>query len=216
MIQLYTSTVIGTTLCIIGPISAARGGLWLARATDKHLVYPTVSLGVIPASIGVAIAYTAMIAAPRASLALNWGDILCAILLGAIGAADARRHVIPEVLVGSFALLGVIAHPLDPFATWPALLGQAALAYFAGLIVIYVCQRRGRSIPMGRGDLAMMAAISANVSLMSVPIILLGASVSAATFWVVFKRNREAWIPLGPFLALSSAAFPSLGILQWA
>lgn len=127
----------------------------------------------------------------------------------AAAAIDLRRRIIPDLL--NLALLGLglaVAAWADPDP--PALVGrlaEVALAFglFWALRALHA-RLRGR-IGLGLGDVKFIAAATAWIGLVGLPLLILTASLAALAGVLVAhlsggRVDRATRLPFGPFLAL--------------
>lgn len=143
-----------------------------------------------------------------------WLPVLLPVLLPlpitlAAAAIDLRRRIIPDLL--NLALLGLglaVAAWEDPaLSSLAERLAQVALAFglFWALRALHA-RLRGR-IGIGLGDVKFIAAATAWIGLVGLPLLILTASLAALVGVLVAilaggRIDRAARLPFGPFLAL--------------
>jgi leader peptidase (prepilin peptidase)/N-methyltransferase len=139
-----------------------------------------------------------------------FGAFLGALML-AIAVTDARRYIIPNALSGAAAALALLrAAAVGPDAGWYGLLWAAgrALAIALPFLALMVAYRawRGRD-GLGLGDIKLAAVAGAWLALVTVFVVVEGATVAALAAYFangVLRRRpprSTAFLPFGLFLA---------------
>lgn len=138
------------------------------------------------------------------ALVLLWFQL--AVLL-ALSVIDIRFWVLPDPLVGLFALLGVFASVrIGSVEMIDALLGALVGGLLLGLLAFLTKERA-----MGWGDVKLAGAMGLALGWPGILLALALAFVSGGTVGALLLATRQATmkshIPFGPFLALATALF---------
>lgn len=117
----------------------------------------------------------------------------------AISISDLRRFRIPDMI--SLPLIGLGTIYWVALGNWmPSVLG-AALGYLSFRLIETAYRTIRAKEGLGRGDAKLLAAGGAWCGVLSLPSIVLIASVSALAYLVVSRCSPQSPIPFGPFLS---------------
>ena len=175
--------------------------------------YPVMEVGTALATICVVLQFGSGLTALYASC-LVWGLIT-------LSAIDSVEYILPDQLTLPLLWLGLIANLTGAFvpladAVWGAISGYVSL-WCVFHIFHLITGKEG----LGYGDFKLYAALGAWLGWELLPQILLLASLTGALVGVglimMGKRDRQAPLPFGPFLAGAGgiALFYGAEINQW-
>ena len=197
---------VALSLSLVASYLAARVGLVIARATDRHLTYQDATIEPGPMAFGFVVTSTLIMAAQGTDI----GTCIAAVLLGAIAMADAQQRVIPDVLVYGLAAIGIIARPFNPDGSVLQLTAVFIGILIAGYLMRFAFMKFRGVFGIGQGDLKLIAAIGANLPTVLIGITILQACLMAIAFWVVAIRRLNGVFAFGPFLAFACATAPAV------
>ena len=175
----------------------------LVEGSDVSLYLP-LGYSVLAIACGCLLALTGwlwgpsefVVAGTALALALAWAAMV-----------DVHRFVLPDILTLGLVALGLVIHALsNPTAVAPYVIGATGGYLSLLLVAVLYRKRRGRA-GLGMGDAKLFAAAGAWLGWISLPSVLLIATVSAITYIgaaaLVSRRiDLQRPLPFGPFIAM--------------
>ncbi len=120
---------------------------------------------------------------------------------------DLEHFLLPDNLTLTLLWLGLIANYYTLFTTLPEAMFSACGAYLVLWSIMQIFYLVTGKIGMGHGDFKLFAAYGAWFGWTKLPLILLVASLSGATFGAIYlfftRKGKNTPIPFGPFLCCS-------------
>jgi leader peptidase (prepilin peptidase) / N-methyltransferase len=132
-------------------------------------------------------------------------------MLWVISGIDFHHRIIPDELSLPGILLGLLAALWMGHITWWESLLGAVLGGGLFFAVAWAYEKYTQREGLGGGDVKMLAMLGAWFGPTAVPIIILlstGAGSIIGLGWMaISKKNFQAALPFGPFLALAAGAY---------
>jgi len=132
-------------------------------------------------------------------------------LLWIISGIDFHHRIIPDELSLPGIILGLLAALWMGHITWWESLLGAFLGGGLFFVVAWAYEKYTHREGLGGGDVKMLAMLGAWFGPAAVPVIILlstGAGSIIGLGWMAFsKKNFQAALPFGPFLALAAEAY---------
>lgn len=142
---------------------------------------------------------------------LGMASLVFVYLLLAMSIIDFDQQILPDDLTYPLIWVGLLLNTNNVLSTLNDAVLGAIFGYLAFWLVNFVFELLRKKTGMGNGDFKLLAALGAWFGWMSLPHIILIASVSGVIFAIfckiIFRKQLKEWhIPFGPFLALAGLA----------